>query len=55
VTRFTTSDGVGIAYGDSGPVDGVPVVLCHGLAASGLQFAGDAQYFAALGYRVLVP
>lgn len=30
-------------------------MLCHGLAASGLQFAADAEFFAAQGFRVLVP
>jgi pimeloyl-ACP methyl ester carboxylesterase len=52
---FTTRDGVRIVYDDLGPRDGVPVVLCHGLAAAGEQLAADAQYFAGLGYRVLVP
>jgi pimeloyl-ACP methyl ester carboxylesterase len=52
---FVTDDGVRIVYGDHGPADGPPVVLCHGLAASARQFAADAEYFAALGYRVLVP
>lgn len=50
-----TSDGVSIVYDDLGPRDGVPVVLCHGLAAAGEQLAVDAAYFAGLGYRVLVP
>lgn len=48
-----SADGTRLNYGSigSGPV----VVLCHGLAASGAQFAADAAYFAALGYRVIVP
>jgi 3-oxoadipate enol-lactonase len=50
-----SSDGVAIVYDDLGPRDGVPVVLCHGLAAAGEQLAAEAQYFAGLGYRVLVP
>lgn len=50
-----TDDGVAIAYGDFGPRSGEPVVLCHGLCASGRQFESDANYFADLGYRVLVP
>ena len=47
------ADGTRLSYGaiGSGPV----VVLCHGLAASGAQFVGDAEHFAALGYRVIVP
>jgi len=50
-----TDDGIEIAYGDFGPRSGEPVVLCHGLCASGRQFQSDANYFAGLGYRVLVP
>lgn len=53
--RFVTSDSVGIVYDDVGPVEGVPIVLCHGLAAAGVQFEADAAFFAGLGYRVLVP
>lgn len=53
--EFETSDGVAIVYDDIGPRDGVPVVLCHGLAAAGEQLAADANFFAARGYRVLVP
>ena len=30
-------------------------MLCHGLAAGGIQFAADAEHFAASGFRVLVP
>lgn len=52
---FTTADGVAIVYDDFGPRDGAPVLLCHGLAAAGEQLAADAEYFAGLGYRVLVP
>jgi pimeloyl-ACP methyl ester carboxylesterase len=53
--EITTDDGVRIVYDDLGPREGVPVVLCHGLAAAGEQLLADAQYFAGLGYRVLVP
>ncbi|MDR3470317.1 MAG: alpha/beta hydrolase [Devosia sp.] len=53
--NVVTDDGVSIAYGDFGPRDGEPVVLCHGLCANGRQFQSDAGYFANLGYRVLVP
>ena len=52
---FVTDDRVRIVYADLGPMEGTPIVLCHGLAAAGEQFAADAEYFAALGYRVLVP
>lgn len=51
--RFASSDGVEIVYDDLG--QGPVVVLCHGLAAGALQLRPDAAYFAAKGYRVLVP
>lgn len=51
--RLTSSDGVEIVYDDLG--SGTPVVLCHGLAAAGEQLRADAEYFAAQGYRVLLP
>ncbi len=53
--ELTATDGVRIVYDDNGPREGVPVVLCHGLAAAGGQLRADAEYFAGLGYRVLVP
>ncbi|VAW23442.1 hypothetical protein MNBD_ALPHA12-2274 [hydrothermal vent metagenome] len=43
------------AYFSVGPKDGRPLVLCHGLAANGLQFVDDAHFFADLGFRVIVP
>lgn len=52
---FVTDDGVSIAYGDFGPRDGTPVVLCHGLAVNGTQFEVDAAKLAEEGFRVLVP
>jgi len=52
---FNTADGVRIVYDDVGPRDGVPVVLCHGLAAAAEQFEADAAFFADAGFRVLVP
>lgn len=52
---FLAGDGVKFVYEDLGPQDGDPVVLCHGLAAAGVQFGADAAYFAGRGYRVLVP
>src|SRR5690349_24602021 len=55
MAEFTTSDGVRIVYDDTGPRDGVPIVLCHGLAAAGEQMDADAAFFAAKGHRVLVP
>lgn len=47
------ADGTRLSYGTIG--SGSVVVLCHGLAANGAQFIADAEYFAALGYRVIVP
>lgn len=55
MVTFAAADGVTIVYDDLGPRDGVPVVLCHGLAAAGEQMAADAAFFAERGYRVLVP
>ncbi|MHB1104299.1 MAG: alpha/beta fold hydrolase [Devosia sp.] len=55
MAQLVTDDGVAIVYDDLGPRDGVPIVLCHGLAAAGEQLEADAHYFAGLGYRVLVP
>ena len=31
------------------------IILCHGLATSGLQFVEDAHFFANHGFRVIVP
>ena len=53
--EFTSSDGVRLAYDEFGHGTATPVVLCHGLAATGEQFAVDAAFFAGLGHRVLVP
>jgi 3-oxoadipate enol-lactonase len=55
VPELRTDDGIAIVYDDVGPRGGVPVVICHGLAAAGEQMRADADYFATLGYRVLVP
>ena len=55
VRRYTSDDGISLAYGDHGPADGPPIVLCHGLAANALQFADDAAFLASKGHRVLVP
>jgi pimeloyl-ACP methyl ester carboxylesterase len=53
--ELTTDDGVTIVYDDVGDRDGLPLVLCHGLAAAAEQMQADAGYFAAHGHRVLVP
>ena len=55
IRTFGAADGTRLFYGITGPRDGVPVVLCHGLAANGRQFEADARYFAELGYCVIVP
>lgn len=47
--------GCELSYFVVGPEDGRPLVLCHGLAASGLQFVADAEFFSARGFKVLVP
>jgi pimeloyl-ACP methyl ester carboxylesterase len=52
---FITGDGVRMVYHDLGHGTETPIVLCHGLAATGEQFAADAEFFAGLGHRVLVP
>ncbi len=52
---YKSSDGVRLVYENLGPVEGQPVVLCHGLGAAGEQMMEDARFFAGEGYRVLVP
>ena len=47
--RFT------MVYSRFGDRDGIPLVICHGLAAEGAQFRDDAEWFAARGFFVLVP
>lgn len=44
-----------IKYFVTGPEDGKPLFLCHGLAASGRQFIDDAVFFGDKGFRVIVP
>lgn len=53
--RFVTVGNYEIAYFVVGPQKGPPLVLCHGLGASGLQFVDDAKFFAEKGYQVIVP
>jgi len=52
---LTASDGTKLSYTLAGEANGIPVLLCHGLGAAGLQLRDDANWFAARGYRVLVP
>ena len=53
--RFVTRGRYRIAYSVFGDPAATPLVICHGLAAEGLQFRADADWFAAHGYFVLVP
>lgn len=53
--QFVKPDGVRIAFYCFGPEQGRPLVICHGLAASALQFAADAMFFAEQGFRVIAP
>lgn len=53
--KTTRAGDYDIAYFVSGPEDGRPLMLCHGLAASGLQFVADAAFFGDKGFRVIVP
>jgi 3-oxoadipate enol-lactonase len=56
VHQFISSDGVKLAYEAFGEQKiGRTIVLCHGLAATGMQFHDDAEWFAARGHPVLVP
>lgn len=45
----------GISYVDLGNKGDPAIVLCHGLASSGRQFAGDARFFLQHGFRVILP
>ena len=53
--RFTTDDGIDLFYVEYGPRDGIPVVICHGIAVNSTQFIEDAEFLAQRGYRVLTP
>lgn len=53
--QFIKPGRVRIAFYCIGPRNGVPLVICHGMSASALQFADDAEFFAAKGYRVILP
>ena len=44
-----------IAYEESGPTDGPPVVLLHGFPDDVRAYDGVAPPLAAAGWRVLVP
>jgi pimeloyl-ACP methyl ester carboxylesterase len=53
--RFPARDGIELAYRVTG--EGRPLVLLHGLTASGLQWVrhGHAAAIASRGYRVILP
>lgn len=52
---YPAADGTVLSYRAFGPTDGETIVLCHGLAAGGMQFSADGAHFARAGYRALVP
>jgi len=53
--KFVKNGDYTSAYFVLGDEGAEPLVLCHGLAASGLQFVNDAHFFAKKGFRVIVP
>ncbi|WP_051332715.1 alpha/beta fold hydrolase [Cucumibacter marinus] len=53
--RRISREGIDLCYYMFGPENGHPLVICHGLAAAGIQFAEDGRFFGEAGYRVLVP
>lgn len=53
--QYVQLEDCALAYFTLGAKGGTPIVLCHGLAASSLQFVADAHWFAAQGFYVVVP
>ncbi len=53
--HYHAPDGTELSYATIGATGAPTIVLCHGLAANGHQFAADAAHFAAAGFRVLLP
>lgn len=53
--KTITSDKVDLIWFDYGRPDAPPLMIVHGMGAGSDQFDADAQYFAARGYRVIVP
>jgi len=53
MARFTTRDGVEIAYKDWGPRSGQPIVFSHGWPLSADAWDAQLLYFAHNGYRVI--
>lgn len=52
--RFTTKEGLGIAFTAVGNPTKPALLFCHGLGASGLQFAGQIEAFKA-DFYVIIP
>ncbi|MBN9561470.1 MAG: alpha/beta hydrolase [Alphaproteobacteria bacterium] len=52
---LTRTDTLAIAYEQSGPADGQPVILLHGFPDDPRTWDGVAPALAATGFRVLVP
>ena len=53
--KYVKNGAYSSAYFTLGEKGNEPLLLCHGLAASGLQFVADAHFFASRGYYVIVP
>ncbi|CAM5399713.1 4-carboxymuconolactone decarboxylase OS=Streptomyces tendae OX=1932 GN=pcaC PE=4 SV=1 [Streptomyces tendae] len=51
----TTLRGITVRYDDSGPVDGLPVLLVHGHPFDHTLWAPQADALADAGYRVITP
>ncbi len=54
-SRFTVVDGIRIHYDVTGPADGPPVVLVHGLGGRAEDWVNLAPYLSRAGYRVYMP
>ncbi len=53
--KFARTATLDIAYAESGPADGRPVVLSHGFPDDIHAWDGTAALLAASGWRVIVP
>src|SRR5262249_41757592 len=53
--RYVRTDTLEVAYFESGPADGPPVVLLHGWPYDIHSFADATPLLASAGYRVIVP
>lgn len=50
-----SSDGIRLVWFDHGEPGAAPLMIVHGMGAGADQFDADARFFAARGYRVIVP